>query len=123
MRVLKCSLAPSSVLLNWETIAGLLGLSIAQTKWKPPHQGLPPTVAAPVHVAAFEQMAVYWSFVDEMYDEAGKLPLISILLANSLHLYRQRQGKEFSIIPQARLVTGSEYKTDYAVVIAEVRVH
>ena len=45
-------LAPSSALLNWETIAGLLGLSISQNKWKPPHEGMPPG-AATLHVDAY----------------------------------------------------------------------
>ena len=123
MRVLKCSLAPSAASLNWTTVAGLLGLSITQTNWKPAQQGLPPSATAPLRVDAFKQMSIYWAFVDEMYDEAGKLPLVSLLLANALDMYRNREGKEFSIVPQARLVASSEYKTDYAIVIVEVRIH
>ena len=58
-------------------------------------------------------------FVDEMYDEAGKLPLLSMLLVDSLHHYQKKSCKEFVVLPQARLMKGQEYKTDYALCIAQ----
>ena len=58
-------------------------------------------------------------FVDEMYDESGKLPLLSMLLVDSLHHYPNKGCKEFVVLPQARLMKGQEYKTDYALCIAQ----
>ena len=51
-----------------------------------------------------------------MYDEAGKLPIISMLLEDALHLYPK---KGFIVIPQARPMTDHEYKTDYAIVLVD----
>ena len=54
-----------------------------------------------------------------MYDEAGKLPLVSLLLMDALNLYPTKRSREFFILPQARLMKTYEYKTDYAIFIAE----
>ena len=61
----------------------------------------------------------YWEFVDEMYDEAGKLPLLAMLLSGALHLY-PKGTKKFTILLQSRLIRDHEYKADYAIAIAEV---
>ena len=70
-------------------------------------------------IESFQALQLHSQFVDETYDEAGKLPLLSMLLVEALHHYPNTGGKEFRLIPQARLTPLSEYKTDYAVALVE----
>lgn len=119
IRVLKCSLAPSSAKLGWDTIMGLLGMTTFQSKWKPT-QTSKPAGAGCGRLATFDPFKQYWEFVDEMYDEAGKLPLLAMLLSGALHLYPRKATKRYSVLPQARPMKSTEYKTDYAIAIAEV---
>lgn len=58
---------------------------------------------------------LHTKFVDEMYDKASKLPLLSMLLVDALNSYPK--SKDLIIVPQARLI--NEYKTDYPVCLAE----
>ena len=83
--VLKCAMQPSSEKLSWETVQGLLGIVIPQTKWRPTQRCI--TSPGNSHnLASFQQMQLYWNYVGEMYDEAGKLPLMSMLLVDTLHV-------------------------------------
>ena len=54
---------------------------------------------------------------DEMYNEAGKLPILSNLLVTALSLFvgGPRQ-KLIRLIPQARL---GNYRTDYSITLVE----
>lgn len=57
-------------------------------------------------------------FVDETYDEAGKLPLLfSMMLVEVLSHYPKKGKKYFLLIPQTRLTPQNEYKTNYAVAL------
>ena len=69
---------------------------------------------------SFPQMLTQWKYLDEMYDEAGKLPFLATLLGDALELYPNKGKRKFVIIPQARLIPSQEYKTDYAVAVVEV---
>ena len=57
-------------------------------------------------------------YVDETYDEAAKLPLLSMLYVDALENYRRRANREYAIVPQARLIPGHEYKCDYVIALA-----
>ena len=118
IRVLKCALAPSSAKLGWDTVMGLLGMTTFQTKWTPAPKNRPAGGGCG-RLATFDQFKQYWEFVDEMYDVAGKLPLLAMFLSGALHLY-PKGTKKFSIRPQARLMRDCEHKTDYVIAIAEV---
>ena len=100
-------------------VAGLLGLTITQTKWKPCRKGRPP-VAVPRQfvVPSFTMLQLHSKYVDETYDEAAKLPLLSMLLVDALENYGRRANREYVIVPQARLVPGHEYKSDYVIALA-----
>lgn len=103
--------------MSWEIVAGLLGLVVTQTKWKPAITTPPPTGRH--NIQSFPLFELHSRFVDENYDEAGKLPLLSILLVEALETYERKGSKEFVIIPQARLPKTNEYKTDYAIALIE----
>ena len=66
----------------------------------------------------FPALQQYWEFVDEQYDEAGKLPVLGLMLSSALHLHRK--GSEFVVIPQARHMKTADYKTDYPIAVVEV---
>ena len=93
---------------------GLLGMTTFQTKWTPAPKNRPAGGGCGRLAITFDQFKQYWEFVDEMYDVAGMLPLLAMLLSGALHLY-PKGTKTFSILPQAR-----RDKTDYVIAIAEV---
>ena len=95
-----------------------MGMTTFQTKWKPALKNRPAGGGCG-RLATFDQFKQYWEFVDEIYDEAGKLPLLAMLLSGALHLY-PKGTRKFSILPQARLMRDCEYKTDYVIAISEV---
>ena len=117
--ILKLSLPPSSDKLSWDTVKGLLGLAVFQSAWKPPPKRRQP-VTAPRNIPSFAHLRTQWKYLDEMYDKAGKLPILTTLLGDALELYPNKRKKTFSIIPQARLIPNNDFKTDYAMAVVEV---
>ena len=120
MRVLKCAIAPSSSELSWETAAGLLGIKVSQEKWKPT-QRQAVTQHTSYNLRSFHSIQKYLAFVEEMYDEAGKLPPLSNLLVDALDLYPQKSRHSFTIVPQPRLLKHHEFKSDYMIAVVEVK--
>lgn len=126
IRGLKCTIAPSSPGLSWETVAGLLGITILQGRWKPVLKPAPKpspnnqTTGRTYILPSIEALKIYSDYVEEMYDEAGKFPLLSNLLVDALHVYPRKGSRIFTIIPQSRLLKGHEYKSDYVVAVVEV---
>ena len=96
IRVLKFALAASSAKLSWETIKGLLGISVFQSMWRPPQKQRHQKGPATSNLPSFPQMMMHWDYVDEI-----------------------KGARKFVITPQARLMTDQEYKTDYTIAIAE----
>ena len=120
MRVLKCAVAPSSTELSWETVAQLLGIKVSQEKWKPT-QRHKVTQHKSYNLPSFHYLRKYLEFVEEMYDEAGKLPPLSTLLVDALDVYPNKSCHSFTIVPQPRLLRHHEYKSDYMVGVVEVK--
>ena len=114
--MLKLALAPSSNELTWDTIAGLMGLKIAQNNWKP-NSKVTTARSEVIQFPSLDGFKLHAMYVEEMYDEAGKLPLLSMLLVDSVHMYPRKRNQKFMVIPQARLMQGREYKTDYSIVV------
>lgn len=116
--VLKCRIPPSSSELCWGTVAGLLGLSVRQMSWNPPSVSWSEPRTPLVSSGCFSTLQAHYKFHDEHYDEAGKLPLASILLSGALLTYPNPRNRRFYLLPQYR-VMGSDYKCDYAITVAE----
>ena len=114
VRVFKCAMAPSSSELSWETVAGLLRIKSSQANWNPILKPSPTRTARSCELSSFCMLKMYTEYVEEMNDEAGKLPQLSNLLVDALHTYSR---KGFCIIP---LMEGQEYKSDYIVAVVEV---
>ena len=57
--------------------------------------------------------------MDEVYDVAGKLPFMAMLLTDVLATYVS--SKKYSIMPQYRLLPDAEYKCDYAIIVGEIK--
>ena len=95
---------------------------MSQSKWKPPELDITEFEGSHPISSTFYHFQLHATYVDEMYDEAGKLriPLVSLLL-DALHLYPCKHTREFVILPQALLMKTNEYKSDYAISIAETR--
>lgn len=108
-------MAPSSKELSWDVLAGLLGTTIAQNMWKPTKRSKQPSGYCTT-ITCFDNLMLHTEYVDEMYDVSSKLPLLSMLLVDALRSY---PSKNSIILPQARLIKGIEYRTDYAVCLAE----
>ena len=115
--MLKLALAPSSNELTWDTIASLMGLKIAQSNWKPNSKVTTARKSEVIQLPSLNEFKLHSMYVEEMYDKAGKLPLLSMLLVNSVHMYPRKQNRKFMVIPQARVMPRHEYKTDYSIVV------
>ena len=104
--------------LGWNVVAGLLGLTITGTKWRPCKKGRLPVAPCQFVVPSFTMLQLHSKYVDETYDEAAKLLLLSMLLVHALENYRRRANREYVIVPRARLIPGHEYKCDFVIALA-----
>lgn len=108
------SLAPSSSLLSWAVVSELLCTKTHQSNWKPPEKQVQ-TSKIPEQQECYAVINKHTEFHDEMYDEAGKLPVLSTLLVTALSLFSG--GKQMRVIPQTRI--GKHYRTDYSITMVE----
>ena len=110
------SLAPSSSLLSWAVVGGLLCTKTHQSNWKPPEKQVQTSNARliPEQQECYAVINKHTEFHDEMYDEAGKLPVLSNLLVTALSLFSG--GKHMRVIPQARI----GHRTDYSITMVEL---
>lgn len=77
--------------LCWETVAGLLGTLKLQMAWKP-QSVIWSEPDTPIDLsAAFSVLQAHYKYHDENYDEAGKLPLMSVMLSATLSDVSQSQ--------------------------------
>ena len=90
--------------------------------WRPAEKRLPTAKqqqSLPAEqLSCYEMLSRHTEFHDEMYDEAGKLPMLSNLLVTALHLFVGGSGQKLiRVIPQARL---GNYRTDYSITMVEI---
>ena len=93
-----------------------MGLKIAQNNWRP-NSKVTTARSEVIQFPSLNEFKLHAMYVEEMYDEAGKLPLLSMLLVDSVHMYPRKGSRKFMVIPQARAFQGREYKTDYSIVV------
>ena len=114
-RVLKLAMPPSSSRLSWDVVASLLDMTVAQSNWKPKERGTEKPNGHCTALTCYDSLKLHAEVVDENYDEASKLPLLWMILVDALVSYPKVRDKELILLPQARLMKGHEFKTDYAI--------
>ena len=116
---LNLAIPPSSRNLSWDVVASLLGEAVSQGNWKPPKREMKGPEGHCKEVLCYRSLIAHGVHVDEN-DEAGKLPLLSMILVDAIDSYpKLDQGKELILVPQARVIQGCEYKTDYGICLAK----